>query len=65
MQACSLNLRQRVAAAYEKRIETILEVAECFAVSDGFIKNCRAENAQAALAKSKINTAIEVLNAIQ
>jgi len=38
MQAYSLDLRQRVVAAYENGVETILEVAERFAVSDSFIK---------------------------
>lgn len=38
MQAYSLDLRQRVVSAYENGVETILEVAERFAVSDSFIK---------------------------
>ena len=38
MQAYSLDLRQRVIAAYENGLETILEVAERFEVSDSFIK---------------------------
>ena len=38
MQAYSLDLRQRVVAAYENGVETILEVAERFEVSDSFIK---------------------------
>jgi len=38
MQADSLDLRQRVVAAYENGVETILEVAERFEVSDSFIK---------------------------
>jgi len=38
MQAYSLDLRQRVVTAYENGVETILEVAERFAVSDSFIK---------------------------
>ncbi len=38
MQTYSLDLRQRVVAAYENGGETILEVAERFAVSDSFIK---------------------------
>jgi transposase len=38
MQAYSLDLRERVIAAYENGVETILEVAERFAVSDSFIK---------------------------
>ena len=38
MQAYSLDLRQRVVSAYENGVETILEVAERFEVSDSFIK---------------------------
>lgn len=38
MQAYSLDLRQRVVSAYENGLETILEVAERFEVSDSFIK---------------------------
>ncbi len=38
MQAYSLDLRERVVSAYENGVETILEVAERFAVSDSFIK---------------------------
>ena len=38
MQAYSLDLRQRVISAYENGVETILEVAERFAVSDSLIK---------------------------
>ena len=38
MQAYSLDLRQRVVVAYENGVETILEVAERFEVSDSFIK---------------------------
>jgi len=38
MQAYSLDLRERVVSAYENGIETILEVAERFEVSDSFIK---------------------------
>jgi transposase len=38
MQAYSLDLRQRVVAAYENGVETILEVAERFEVSDSFVK---------------------------
>ncbi len=38
MQAYSLDLRQRVVSAYENGVETILEVAERFQVSDSFIK---------------------------
>lgn len=38
MQAYSLDLRQRVVAAYENGVETIIEVAERFEVSDSFIK---------------------------
>ena len=38
MQAYSLDLRQRVVAAYENGVETILEVAARFEVSDSFIK---------------------------
>jgi transposase len=38
MQAYSLDLRQRVVSAYENGVETILEVAERFAVSDSFVK---------------------------
>lgn len=38
MQAYSLDLRQRVISAYENGVETILEVAERFEVSDSFIK---------------------------
>lgn len=34
----SLDLRQRVVSAYENGVETILEVAERFEVSDSFIK---------------------------
>jgi len=37
MQAYSLDLRQRVVSAYENGVETILEVAERFKVSDSFI----------------------------
>jgi transposase len=42
MQAYSLDLRQRVVAAYENGVETILEVAERFEVSDSFIKKTAA-----------------------
>ena len=38
MQAYSLDLRQRVVEAYENGVETIIEVAERFEVSDSFIK---------------------------
>jgi len=38
MQAYSLDLRQRVVEAYENSVDTILEVAERFAVSEIFIK---------------------------
>ena len=38
MQPYSLDLRQRVVSAYENGVETILEVAERFEVSDSFIK---------------------------
>ncbi len=38
MQAYSLDLRQRVVSAYENGVETILEVAERFDVSQSFIK---------------------------
>ncbi len=38
MQAYSLDLRQRVISAYENGVETILEVAERFEVSESFIK---------------------------
>ncbi len=38
MQAYSLDLRQRVVSAYENGVETILEVATRFQVSDSFIK---------------------------
>ncbi len=38
MQAYCLDLRQRVVSAYENGVETILEVAEIFQVSQGFIK---------------------------
>ena len=38
MQAYSLDLRERVVAAYENGVETILEVAGRFEVSDSFIK---------------------------
>ncbi len=38
MQAYSLDLRQRVVSAYENGVETILEVAERFEVSQSFIK---------------------------
>lgn len=38
MQAYSLDLRERVVSAYENGVETILEVAERFEVSDSFIK---------------------------
>ncbi len=38
MQAYSLDLRQRVVSAYENGVETILEVAERFEVSDSFVK---------------------------
>jgi len=38
MQAYSLDLRQRVVSAYENGVETILEVAERFQVSQSFIK---------------------------
>jgi transposase len=37
MQAYSLDLRERVVSAYENGVETILEVAERFEVSDSFI----------------------------
>ncbi len=38
MQAYCLDLRERVVSAYENGVETILEVAERFEVSDSFIK---------------------------
>ena len=38
MQAYSLDIRQRVVEAYENGVETIIEVAERFEVSDSFIK---------------------------
>ena len=38
MQAYSLDLRERVVSAYENGVETILEVAERFEVSESFIK---------------------------
>jgi transposase len=38
MQAYSLDLRQRVVAAYENGVETIIEVAGRFEVSESFIK---------------------------
>ncbi len=38
MQAYSLDLRERVVAAYENGVETINEVAGQFAVSESFIK---------------------------
>jgi transposase len=38
MQAYSLDFRQKVISAYENGMETILEVAERFSVSDSFIK---------------------------
>ncbi len=38
MQAYSLDLRQRVVSAYENDMETILEVAERFEVSDSFAR---------------------------
>jgi transposase len=38
MQAYSLDLRQRVVEAYENGVETIIEVAERFEVSESFIK---------------------------
>ncbi len=38
MQAYSLDLRQRVVSAYENGVETILEVAERFEVSDSFAR---------------------------
>jgi len=43
MQAYSLDLRQRVVEAYENGMETILEVAGRFEVSESFIKKllCR------------------------
>jgi transposase len=45
MQAYSLDLRQRVVAAYENGLETIPEVAERFEVSDSFIKKLLRRNA--------------------
>ena len=44
MQAYSLDLRQRVVSAYENGVETILEVAERFEVSDSFIKKLLRRN---------------------
>jgi len=38
MQSYSLDLRERVVSAYENGVETILEVAKRFEVSDSFIK---------------------------
>jgi transposase len=38
MQAYSYDLRQRVVSAYENGLETIIEVAERFEVSESFIK---------------------------
>lgn len=38
MQAYSLDFRQKVVSAYENGLETILEVAERFSVSESFIK---------------------------
>ena len=38
MQAYSLDFRQKVVSAYENGLETILEVAERFDVSESFIK---------------------------
>jgi transposase len=38
MQAYSLDFRQKVVSAYENGVETILEVAERFSVSESFIK---------------------------
>lgn len=38
MQAYSLDLRQRVVSAYENGVETIMEVAMRFEVSESFIK---------------------------
>jgi transposase len=43
MQAYSLDLRERVVSAYENSFETILEVAESFAVSPSFIKKLLAK----------------------
>ena len=38
MQAYSLDLRQRVVRAYEQGQRTVLEIAEQFSVSTGFVK---------------------------
>ena len=44
MKAYSLDLRQRVVAAYEDGVETIREVAEQFLVSESFIKKMLARH---------------------
>ena len=38
MQAYSLDLRQRVVRAYEQGRRTVVEIAEQFSVSPGFVK---------------------------
>ena len=43
MKAYSLDLRERVVAAYENGVETIREVAEQFLVSESFIKKMLAK----------------------
>lgn len=44
MKAYSLDLRQRVVAAYEDGVETIREVAEQFLVSESFLKKMLARH---------------------
>ena len=44
MKAYSLDLRQRVVAAYEKGKSSIVEVAEQFNVGQTFVKSCSASN---------------------
>ena len=44
MQAYSLDLRQRVVAAYENGVDTIAEVAERFQVSQSFVKTMLARH---------------------
>jgi transposase len=38
MQACSLDLRQRVVSAYEQGHDSIVTMAERFSLSIGFVK---------------------------
>lgn len=44
MQPYSLDFRQKIVSAYEKGVETIVEVAERFEVSPSFIKKLLAQN---------------------